>query len=333
LARDLKHAFELLAHHHDVATLVPGEATLRRRATSDPAHRDVCAAPYYGDGGFVNVGEIFTANPERKRPFSMRPLMHAVVDRDAPRLEKFADLRHGDTAITWDTHLGGKAITLIGIESKPTPRRGWIPGDGPDTWSGGTLFPASSKKIARALRAASGRRPVVVLANLSGFDGSPESMRRMQLEYGAEIGRAVVEFEGRIVFCVVARYHGGAYVVFSKALNENLVSLAVEGSYASVIGGAPAATVVFPREVLARTNDDPRVTASRLALEAAPQDDRPRLREQFARLRATVHAEKQAELAREFDAVHSVARAKAVGSLDDVIAPQELRPRLIAALS
>ena len=110
------------------------------------------------------------------------------------------------------------------------PRRGWIPGDGPETWTGGTPFPGSSKKVTRAIRSASGVRPVVVLANLSGFDGSPESMRRMQLEYGAEIGRAIVEFNGPIVFCVIARYHGGAYVVFSKALNESLVALAIEGS-------------------------------------------------------------------------------------------------------
>jgi hypothetical protein len=34
-----------------------------------------------------------------------------------------------------------------------------------------------------------------VLANLSGFDGSPESMRERQLEFGAEIGKAVVEFD------------------------------------------------------------------------------------------------------------------------------------------
>ena len=32
---------------------------------------------------------------------------------------------------------------------------------------------------------------------------------------GAEIGRAVVNFDGPIVFCVVSRYHGGAFVVFS----------------------------------------------------------------------------------------------------------------------
>ena len=40
------------------------------------------------------------------------------------------------------------------------------------SWTGGTLFPLSSKKVARSINAASGRRPVVMLANLSGFDGS-----------------------------------------------------------------------------------------------------------------------------------------------------------------
>ena len=62
----------------------------------------------------------------------------------------------------------------------------------------------SSKKTARAINAASGNRPLVVLANLSGFDGSPESLRQLQLEYGAEIGRAVVNFDGPIVFCVIS---------------------------------------------------------------------------------------------------------------------------------
>ena len=52
------------------------------------------------------------------------------------------------------------------------PRRGAIPADGPERWTAGTLFPRAAKKIARALNAAAGRRPVVVLANLAGFDGS-----------------------------------------------------------------------------------------------------------------------------------------------------------------
>ena len=98
-----------------------------------------------------------------------------------------------------------------------------------------------------------------MLANLSGFDGSPESLRNIQLEYGAEIGRAIVNFEGPIVFCVISRYHGGAFVVFSKALNPNMTVLALEGSFASVLGGAPAAAVVFSGLVNNRTATDPRV--------------------------------------------------------------------------
>ena len=85
-------------------------------------------------------------------------------------------------------------------------------------------------------------------------------MRNLQLEYGAEIGRAIVNFDGPIVFCVISRYHGGAFVVFSKALNPRMTVLAVEGSFASVIGGAPAAAVVFSGEVDKRTAADPRVT-------------------------------------------------------------------------
>ena len=115
-------------------------------------------------------------------------------------------------------------------------------------------------------------RPLVILANLSGFDGSPESMRRRQLEFGAEIGRAVVNFKGPIVFVVISRYHGGAFVVFSQALNENMEVAALEGSFASVIGGAPAAAVVFAREVDARTRKDPRVRRSEAAVKAAATD-------------------------------------------------------------
>ena len=81
--------------------------------------------------------------------------------------------------MVWDAHLGGYPVCLIGIESKPVPRFGFVPADGPDQWTAGTLFPQSSKKVARAINAASNNRPVVILANLSGFDGSPESMRRL----------------------------------------------------------------------------------------------------------------------------------------------------------
>ena len=157
-------------------------------------------------------------------------------------------------------------------------------------------------------------------------------MRRLQLEYGAEIGRAVVNFEGPIVFVVVSRYHGGAFVVFSKALNHNLEVAALEGTYASVIGGAPAAAVVFAREVDARTKKDPRVLAADAALQAAPEAHRRWLRGQLAEVLSNVRSEKLGEVADEFDRIHSVERALQVGSLDRILPPAELRPYLIDAV-
>jgi acetyl-CoA carboxylase carboxyltransferase component len=232
----------------------------------------------------------------------------------------------------WDVHLGGWPVCLIGLESRPLPRRGFVPADGPDRWTSGTLFPLSSKKVARAINGASGNRPLVVLANLSGFDGSPESMRKLQLEYGAEIGRAVVNFRGPLVFCVVSRYHGGAFVVFSAALNEELEIAALEGSFASVIGGAPAAAVVFAREVDARAQADPRLQALRTRVAVAEGAEKSKLRAEEAALYDAVRSEKLGEVADEFDHVHSVERALAMGSVHRIIPAAELRPYLVAAV-
>jgi len=168
-----------------------------------------------------------------------------------------------------------------------------------------------------------------VIANLSGFDGSPESMRKLQLEYGAEIARAVVNFEGPIVFLVVSRYHGGAYVVFSQELNPGLRASALEGSYASVIGGGPAAAVVFGREVRARALADPQVAELEKALRTNASPD---ARERFERALADAVLEHQSQLAAEFDAVHSVERARRVGSLSEIVAPARMRAFLIREL-
>jgi acetyl-CoA carboxylase carboxyltransferase component len=158
----------------------------------------------------------------------------------------------------------------------------------------------------------------------------------MQLEYGAEIGRAVVNFAGPIVFCVVSRYHGGAFVVFSGTLHDNMEIAAVEGSYASVIGGAPAAAVVFAGEVNRRTAADPRVAdvEARLvqAVESRAEADAARLRGELAAARAAVRSEKLGEVADEFDTKHSIERAQRVGSVDTIVPPAQLRPYLIDAV-
>ena len=334
-APNLIAARDILMAHYDHTYIAPGEQAPRRAATSDPADRDVSDFPHVVEGSdFTTVGEIFSsaANPDRKKPFDIRTVMRALSDQDHPVLERWAGMADADTAAVQDVHLGGIPVCLLGIESRSVPRRGFPPADGPDTYTAGTLFPQSSKKAARAINAASGNRPLVVLANLSGFDGSPESMRRLQLEYGAEIGRAIVNFEGPIVFCVISRYHGGAFVVFSKALNPNMTVLALEGSFASVLGGAPAAAVVFSGEVNTRTAADPRVKDLEGRLAESSGTDRATLAAELEEVRASVRSEKLGEVAAEFDRVHSIQRAVEVGSVDAVISAAEMRPRIIEAI-
>ncbi|MEU8150638.1 carboxyl transferase domain-containing protein [Nonomuraea sp. NPDC048901] len=334
-APNLAAARDVLMSYYDHTYVAPGEQGPRRAKTTDPVERDISDFPHsLPDSDFTTVGEIFSieANPDRKKPFDIRTVMRALSDQDHPVLERWAGMADADTAAVQDVHLGGIPVCLLGIESRAVPRRGFPPTDGPDTYTAGTLFPRSSKKAARAINAASGNRPLVVLANLSGFDGSPESMRKLQLEYGAEIGRAIVNFRGPIVFCVISRYHGGAFVVFSKALNPNMTVLALEGSFASVLGGAPAAAVVFSGDVNVRTAADPRVRDLEARTAAAAGTERAALTAELDELRASVRAEKLGEVATEFDRVHNIQRAVEVGSVDAVIRAAELRPRIIEAI-
>ncbi|MCG8424419.1 MAG: ATP-grasp domain-containing protein [Proteobacteria bacterium] len=333
-AADLAEACQILLRHYDHTYVVPGERFPRRAQTTDPVDRDIRNYPHERGMGFAQIGDIFSEekNPGRKKPFDIRCVMSAVVDQDHASLERWFGMRDAEIAVVWDSHMGGYPVCLLGIESHPLPRYGYIPADGPLSWTAGTLFPLASKKIARAINAASSNRPVVVLANLSGFDGSPESMRMIQLEYGAEIGRAVVNFRGPIVFCVISRYHGGAFVVFSNRLNEGLEVAALEGTRASVIGGSPAAAVVFAREVKKRALRDSRVEDLEDEIAAASGAENVRLRSRHDELFRAVHSEKLGEVAAEFDSIHSVHRAQQVGSVQRIVAPGKLRPYLIDAV-
>lgn len=330
-ARNLAEAYEILLDHYSYTYRVPGEAYPPRMETSDPINRDVTKEKYndFLDQGFKTIGDIFShaKNPERKKPFDIRQVMKSVIDRDASYFERWQRMKDADTSIIWETRVGGIATGMIGIESRPLNRMGAIPHDGPETWTGGTLFPQSSKKVARGINAFSGRMPLIIMANLSGFDGSPESLRNLQLEYGAEIGRAIVNFKGPIAFLVVARYHGGAYVVFSKSLNPNLRAAALEGSFASVLGGAPAAAVVFPREVQKETFSDMRITSMLDCLNKGACSQK-----EYDELVSKIYNEKQTALGQKFDKIHSVNRAKRVGSIDDIVKSSEIRPYLIKTI-
>ena len=118
-------------------------------------------------------------------------------------------------------------------------------------------------------------------------------------------------------------------MVFSQALNPSLKASALEGVYASVIGGGPAAAVVFAREVRARVAADERV---RKMQRESEESEKTQSRAALDKVRHEVTLEKQAELAEEFDRIHSVQRAQAVGSLGNIIPPDTLRPFLIGQL-
>ena len=155
-------------------------------------------------------------------------------------------MRDAEIAVVWDAHLGGWPVALLGIESRPLAALRPDARRRPGAVDVGHAVPARRRRRSRARStppAAAGRSSCSPTSPAS--TARPSRCASWQLEYGAEIGRAVVNFDGPIVFCVVSRYHGGAFVVFSQRLNDELEAIALEGAHASVIGGAPAAAVVF----------------------------------------------------------------------------------------
>ena len=143
-APNLQAACEILFAHYDHAYVAPGERFPRRAETSDPVDRDVRDFPHdHPSSDFTTVGDIFSdaTNKDRKKPFDIRTVMRSVVDQDHPVLERWADMADADTSVVFDAHIAGIPVCVIGIESRVIPRKGWVPADGPDQWTSGTLFP------------------------------------------------------------------------------------------------------------------------------------------------------------------------------------------------
>ena len=64
----------------------------------------------------------------------------------------------------------------------------------------------------------------------------------------------------------------------------------------------------------------------------ASASDKARLGAELRALRRAVHSEKLGEVATEFDGVHSVERARDVGSVHEIIPAARLRPHLVEAV-
>ena len=91
-----------------------------------------------------------------------------------------------------------------------------------------------------------------------------------------------------------------------------------------MIGGAHAPAVVFPRQVRKAVYSDPRV------LEAQKKLRKNGITQaEVDELIYEVHAEKQKETADRFNSIHSVERAKRVGSIDEIISIADLRRYIV----
>ena len=258
--------------------------------------------------------------------------MRAVADGDHVPLERWAAMAEADNAVVWDTMLGGRPVPLLGIESRPLPRFGTVSADGPDQWTSGTLFPLASKKVARAINAASGpaaargaRQPRGLRRLARVHAPAAARVRRGDRPGGGQLRRA------DRVLRDLALPRRRLRRVLARA-QRALETIALEGAHASVIGGAPGGRGRFAREVDVRTREDRRDRGAGRADRAAGGAERRRLRSERDALWAEVRSEYLGILAAEFDAVHSVERAVEVGSVDRIVPAAELRPALLAAV-
>ena len=94
--------------------------------------------------------------------------------------------------------------------------------------------------------------------------------------------------------------------------------------------------MVFAAEVSKRTATDSRIADLQAAIAEATasgaHDEASALRAKLASAWPAVHAEKLGQMADEFDSVHSIERAREVGSVHVIVPAAHLRPYLIDAV-
>ena len=143
-APDLSGAVDVLLAHYEHTYVAPGErfprrprpptrpsGTSPRRRTPGRAATSACSAR----------SSIPPSTATASSRSTSASLMRGVADADHPPLERWPDMHDAESVVVLDAHLGGQPVTLIGIESRPLPRRGPFPVDGPSQWTRGDAVP------------------------------------------------------------------------------------------------------------------------------------------------------------------------------------------------
>lgn len=317
-AQDLKEACSLLTRHHyytyskDYARM----ASERPAAFYDPIERNIMKGGYLNDQN--DIGKELQNIMK-----GMKADRHAIIEalRDQyspPPLYLWGDAKGCQLNVIEKGHMAQTASTIVAeIVLGKRPVMLIFPPLGP-------LTPLDSEIIAKAICKATGKLPVVILGNLTGFNSDPLSMQNKQLTEGAMIVRSIVHYEGAMVIVNLGYMVGGAYVAFSQQLNPRVKIIAVEGAKAQVVGGNIAAKVVFTARIRKKAEKDPRlVDLKKNGIKTVEGDSR------IETLFRTIIGEIEVEEEKTFNDIHDVKRAQKVGAVDTVISPENLRYEII----
>ena len=197
-APDLSGAVDVLLAHYAHTYRAPGERFPRPAPTTDPVDRDVRDSPHAGRASSPRVGEIFdrATNPERKKPFDIRSVLRAVADADHPPLERWVDMLDAENVVVSTRTWAGSRWRCWASS------RGRCRGAARRRWTGRRRSPRArcSRGRRRRPRGRSTRRAGTgrwwCWRTCRASTARPSRCAQLQLEYGAEIGRAVVNFDG-----------------------------------------------------------------------------------------------------------------------------------------
>jgi len=164
----------------------------------------------------------------------------------------------------------------------------------------GVLDINASDKIARFVRFCDCFNiPLITFIDSPGFLPGTTQEHGGIIRHGAKIVYAYSEATVPKISLVTRKAYGGAYIVMSSKCIRTDLCYAWPSAEIAVLGAEGAVNIIFRREIAAA--DDPEAERQRLVEEYRVKFSRPYT-------------------------------AAASGHIDDVIAPRETRPRLIAAL-
>ena len=318
-APNLAAAIDILFAHYDHAYVAPGESSPRRAETEDPVDRDVRDYPHeHPISDFTTVGDICSAetNPERKKAFDIRTVMRAVVDQDHDVLERWAGMADADTTVVLDAHLGRlprqrarhRVPTdpapgrLPGRRARPVDRRHAVPAVVEEDRSG-------DQRRQRQPSAGGAGEPVRASTAHRSRCASAARVRRRDRPRDGQLRRAdrvlrrlaLPRRRLRGLLRRPQRQHGGDR-------RRGVLRVRHRGRPGSRRGVRPRGHRRAPR----RTPGSP---SSRPSWPQADEVEQAQLRLELADLRTAVRSEKLGEVAEEFEKVHNIERARAVGSV------------------